>query len=75
VERKPYQFKFTDFFPIIGIRNKIKRELDGMPSEISDKDREIYYNECAKKDFILAAYTLSWSVGTFTGLAHLLFKN
>ena len=75
MERKPYQFKFTDFFPIIGVRNKIKRELDGMPTKISEEDRELYYKECMKKDFILAIYTISWSVGTYTGLAHFLFKS
>ena len=74
-ERKPYDLRWTDFIPVIGIRNKIKRELDKIPVGISEKDREEYYAECIKRDWILATYTFSWSVGTFTGLAYLLCKN
>jgi hypothetical protein len=73
--KNPYDFRLTDFIPAIGIRNRLKREVDGMPAGISEEERELYYHECMKKDFVMMVYTVSWSVGTFTGLASLFCKN
>jgi hypothetical protein len=75
MENKTYRIIKSDLIPIIGLRNRVKRINYELPSGISEKDRNKYYNECVKNDLILAAYTAAWSLGTYAGLAALFGKN